>query len=214
MSQVHEIRFHGARLFGVRTDDAIMIPIKPICEAMAIDWNGQFQRINRDRILAEGMCVTHIPFGAGGAQDAACLPLHLLNYWLATVDANRIRDDAIRERVWLYKRECAAVLAAYFITGKVPDRPDVTATLLQDDLFAEPSPRHGSLTERVDRLEGDFGEVKKAATEANVNSMLAVKLAQAPPMRYPQSPADHGPGRSTASGLPPLAKPRGMNDGR
>jgi hypothetical protein len=136
------------------------------------------------------MCVIHIPFGAGGAQETACLPLHLLNYWLATVDANRIRDEHIRERIWLYKRQCAAVLAAYFITGKVPDNPDITATLLQDDLFAEPLPRHGTLTERVDRLEGDFGEVKKAATAANVNSMLAVRLAQGRPMKLPDAVED------------------------
>ncbi|WP_082342405.1 MULTISPECIES: phage antirepressor N-terminal domain-containing protein [unclassified Shinella] len=67
-----------------------------------------------DPILSEGMCVMHVPFGRGGAQEAVCLKLELVNGWLFTVDTSRIKDEAVREKVIVYQRECYSVLAKHF----------------------------------------------------------------------------------------------------
>lgn len=55
------------------------------------------------------------PFGRGGAQDAVCLKLELVNGWLFTIDTSRIKDDVVRERVIVYQRECYGVLAKHFL---------------------------------------------------------------------------------------------------
>lgn len=43
----------------VSTSDEQMVAIRPICEALGIDANGQKQRIERDEILSSTACMIH-----------------------------------------------------------------------------------------------------------------------------------------------------------
>ena len=114
MGNIVTVNFRGDDLYGFENDDGTFVALKPIVESMGMDWNGQYQRVKRDPILSEGMCVMHIPFGRGGNQDAVCLKLDLVNGWLFTIDTSRIKDEAVREKVIIYQRECYSVLAKHF----------------------------------------------------------------------------------------------------
>lgn len=114
MGQIITVNFRGDELYGFENDDGVFVALKPIVESMGMDWNGQYQRVKRDPILSEGMCLMHVPFGRGGAQDATCLKLDLVNGWLFTIDTARIKDDSVREKVILYQRECYSVLHKHF----------------------------------------------------------------------------------------------------
>jgi hypothetical protein len=118
VSQIITVNFRGDELYGFENDDGTFIALKPIVESIGMDWSGQFQRVKRDPILSEGMCVIPIPFGRGGAQDATCLKLDLVNGWLFTIDSARIRDESVREKVILYQRECYRVLSDHFSAKK------------------------------------------------------------------------------------------------
>lgn len=123
MGTIVTVNFRGDELYGFEADDGIYVALKPIVESMGIDWNGQYQRVKRDPILSEGMCVMHIPFGRGGAQDVVCLKIDLVNGWLFTIDSSRIKDDAVREKVMIYQRECYGVLFKHFHKGaKQPEK--------------------------------------------------------------------------------------------
>jgi hypothetical protein len=50
-------------------------------EAMGLNWSGQFERVNRDPVLSEGIRVTRTPFGRGGGQQCVCIKLELVNGW-------------------------------------------------------------------------------------------------------------------------------------
>ena len=41
----------------VSTSDEQLVAIKPICEAIGINWEGQRQRIERDEILGSVACI-------------------------------------------------------------------------------------------------------------------------------------------------------------
>ncbi|HAU76960.1 MAG TPA: phage P22, antirepressor protein, partial [Agrobacterium sp.] len=114
MGNIVTVNFRGDELYGFENDDGIFVALKPIVESMGMDWNGQYQRVKRDPILSEGMCVMHIPFGRGGNQEAVCLKLDLVNGWLFTIDTARIKDKGVREKVIVYQRECYQVLAKHF----------------------------------------------------------------------------------------------------
>lgn len=120
MGNIVTVNFRGDELYGFENDDGIFVALKPIVESMGMDWNGQYQRVKRDPILSEGMCVMHIPFGRGGAQEAVCLKLELVNGWLFTIDTSRIKDDDVREKVIVYQRECYSVLAKHFLGKSKP----------------------------------------------------------------------------------------------
>lgn len=120
MGQIVTVNFRGDQLYGFENDDGVFVALKPIVESIGLDWNAQRQRLNRDPILSEGTCVMHVPFGKAGGQETTCLKMELVNGWLFTIDSSRIKDDAVREKVILYQRECYGVLFRHFYKGAKP----------------------------------------------------------------------------------------------
>lgn len=168
MSQTHHIDFHGDNLIGVKTDAGIVIPLKPICDAIALDWENERQRIGRHPTLAKGTCIIQVPYGPGGGQRMFCMLLQRLNLWLASVNPNRTHKP---ESLILYQEEAADVLFAYFMPEVAQalgiKLPTLQARLVQDDLFdrapvpAQPDPP------------ADVEAVKTAVVEALVSSGIA-----------------------------------------
>lgn len=117
MGEIVTVNFRGDELYGFRRDDGIYLAMKPMVIAMGLDWSGQRQRIKRDPILSEGVVIIPSPLTLGGDQEVVCIKLDLVNGWLFTIDSSRIKDDAVRQRVQTYQRECYQVLHDHF-TGK------------------------------------------------------------------------------------------------
>lgn len=134
MGEIVTVNFRGDELYGFKQDDGTFLALKPMVEAMGLNWSGQEQRVKRDPVLSEGICVMHIPFGRGGAQDAVCIKLELVNGWLFGIDSSRIKDDAVRERVILYQRECYQVLHDHFAGKRKPIEADGEPTELPTTL--------------------------------------------------------------------------------
>lgn len=122
MGQIITVNFRGDQLYGFENDDGTFVALKPIVESMGMDWSAQYRRAQRDPILSEGIAIMATPFGRGGDQEAVCLKLELVNGWLFTIDTARIKDDAVRERVLLYQRECYTVLHKHFYGRSTADR--------------------------------------------------------------------------------------------
>lgn len=112
----YQIPFHAETLLVLEDHlgDRFVV-MKPIVETLGLNWVGQLQRIKRDAVLSEGMCVTHIP-SEGGEQEATILPLELFHGWLFTIDASRVKPEA-KDKLLAYKRECFDVLHSYFTEG-------------------------------------------------------------------------------------------------
>mgnify|MGYP001091934642 CR=1 FL=1 len=119
MGEIVSVNFRGDELYGFKQDDGVFVALKPICEAMGLAWEGQRQRVNRDPVLSEGTSIMQVPFGRHGGQEVTCLKMDLLNGWLFGIDSSRIRDEAVRERVILYQRECYGVLYRHFSKGRL-----------------------------------------------------------------------------------------------
>lgn len=118
MSNIVTVDFRGDTLFGFKEGDNTFVGMKPMVEAMGLNWSGQLQRVKRDPILSEGVCVMPTPFSRGGDQEAVCLRLDLVNGWLFTISTDRIKDEAVREKVLTYQRECYRVLHDHFADKK------------------------------------------------------------------------------------------------
>lgn len=132
MGEIVTVNFRGDELYGFKQDDGTFLALKPMVEAMGLDWSAQFRRVQRDPILVEGIAMMATPFGRGGDQQCVCIKLDLVNGWLFTIDSSRIKDEAVRERVILYQRECYQVLHDHFSGKRKPveieGNPDETAS--------------------------------------------------------------------------------------
>ena len=116
MTKLVTVDFHEDTLFAIERPDGVFVAVKPICDALGIEWRKQHARLNRDPILAEGITIMVMP-SLGGPQETTLLRLELMQGWLFGIDAERVKPEA-RERVLAYKRECYAALHGHFYGRK------------------------------------------------------------------------------------------------
>lgn len=114
-SSLLPVEFHGATLYTVSIDGAHHVALRPIVQALGLDWAAQFTRIKRHPVLSTCVVVTatQVP-GDDQARDMFFLPLDKLNGWLFGVSVNRVKPE-LRERLTQYQRECFDVLARHFL---------------------------------------------------------------------------------------------------
>jgi len=122
-------RINKVQIQVVEDESIKVIPIKPICEAIGVDFSSQKQRIERDEILSSTVVMTTIVAADGKEREMFCLPLKYSFGWLFSIDTSRVNEDA-REAVVKYKHECYNALYEHFaeyaeyveIRGKAVDR--------------------------------------------------------------------------------------------
>ncbi|TPW26042.1 phage antirepressor N-terminal domain-containing protein [Pararhizobium mangrovi] len=118
MGNIVTVNFRGDDLYGFENDDGVFVAVKPICDAIDLKWEGQRQRLNRDPVLREATCVMQVAKSVFGVSEVTCLRMDFVNGWLFGIDSSRIKDDAVREKVILYQRECYSVLHQHFYKGE------------------------------------------------------------------------------------------------
>lgn len=125
-TQVVTVEFHGQQLVAIKNGDEIHVAMKPITEAIGLQWEAQLKRIKRHPVMSKGMSMMDIPEtirvhnghgDGGGTQKAVTLPLKMLNGWLFGIDTNRVKPEC-RDKLIEYQTECFDVLASYFMQGE------------------------------------------------------------------------------------------------
>ncbi len=112
------IPFYEDRLIvQLGEDGEIYVALRPIVEALGLDWSGQLQRIKRDPVLSEEITTisvvitpTQMPRERGeGSKYYVCLPKQYLSGFLFGINANRVREE-FREPVIKWQREAHLIL--------------------------------------------------------------------------------------------------------
>lgn len=118
MSEVFEIvPFHQHQIMTVKTDSAVFVVMKPIVEALGLDWRAQQRRIAGHPVIAQGMALMTIP-SAGGMQETLTLDLEQFHGWLITLTPERVKDGAKRDVILCYQAEAFRVVFEHF-HGKI-----------------------------------------------------------------------------------------------
>jgi P22_AR N-terminal domain len=127
VNELVKVDFYGDTILTQQVDDkTVRVVMKPMVERVGIDWESQRQRIMRDPILASSACMIQVETPAG-SRDALTLTLNLIpGFWFG-VDSSRIANDAARELVLTYQRECHEVLFRHFFGAN--DRQDFSEPL-------------------------------------------------------------------------------------
>jgi hypothetical protein len=129
-----QVTFYGDEILAVRAEDgSILIPIRPICDLLGVDWSAQRRRINRDPVLSEEMMNVVIPVTDSYRtinRKVLSLPLDYVSGFLFGIDANRVKPE-LRERLVRYQRECYKVLAEAFEERQLTTDPSFDELLKQ-----------------------------------------------------------------------------------
>lgn len=113
MDQQLITRINGADIVTIEHEGEILVPIKPICQALGIDDKRQREKIQEDEILCSTGGLRPSVAADGKEREMFCLPLRYVYGWLFTINPKNVAPEA-REAVARYRRECYDVLYNHF----------------------------------------------------------------------------------------------------
>ena len=77
----------------------VFVPVKPICEAIGVDWGSQYTKIQQDEVLNSTIVQITIVANDGKQREMTCIPLDYLNGWLFKINPSKIRNITTRQKV-------------------------------------------------------------------------------------------------------------------
>jgi hypothetical protein len=114
MSKITVIDFHGHPLYTFEQDGQVYVVMRPIADALGLEWSAQYRRIQRDDVLTcVAIMATQILPGDDQLREVMALPIDFMNGWLFGITASKIRPE-YREPLIQYKRESYRVLYEYW----------------------------------------------------------------------------------------------------
>jgi hypothetical protein len=108
------LEFKGKNLLFLTKDGIYWIAIKPVCEAIQVNFDRQFKTLKDDPILGPAYAVQPMQVPGDQVRNLACLPEHLIYGWIFSI---RSESKELLE----YKKECYNILFEFFhgaITGR------------------------------------------------------------------------------------------------
>lgn len=114
------VAFNGASLVTAKIKEVIYVAMRPIVEAMGLDWAGQTVKLNHNKEKFN-CCDIATVAEDGKNRSMLFIPLRKLNGWLFSINPSKVRED-LRERVVQYQEECFEVLYRYW-QGEAVQRP-------------------------------------------------------------------------------------------
>lgn len=115
MSQQLITKINGADIVTVDRDGETFVPIKPICQALGINYTTQLEKLQNDETLSTSVVPLRGTTGADGkAYGMVCIPVKYVFGWLFTINPKNVAPEA-REAVKAYRNTCYDILYEHFV---------------------------------------------------------------------------------------------------
>lgn len=114
MKELTQIPFHDTTIYT--TADGAYVALRPVCEALGLDFSGQLQRLRNQAWTCMGVIPTQMP-GDNQRREMVFVDRRTFTMWLATIDTGRLKNERARELVRTYQCEAADALDKYFHEG-------------------------------------------------------------------------------------------------
>lgn len=110
-----------------------LIPVKPICEALGVDYPTQFQKLKDHPIYGSVVGLSPTTGGDGKQYEMVCLPIEYLAGWLFSINPANVKEE-IRDNLVKFQVECNKALFRYFFgtQKKVIEQNAVEIKLLEE----------------------------------------------------------------------------------
>lgn len=103
-------------IMAVQKDGTEWVAARHICDSLGIDWKSQHRKLESKAWARVVMMTTHD--SSGRKQEISMVDRRTLTMWLATIDTNRVSEEA-RPTLEAYQLEAANALDSYFHKGGV-----------------------------------------------------------------------------------------------
>lgn len=170
-------KINNTEILIIQTNGEKRIAIKPICDALGIDFSSQLQRIKRDEILSSTMVMVTTVGGDEKQREMATIPFKFAFGWLFTIDTSKVREEA-KEQVINYKLECYEALYSHFteLDDYLKYRNEL-AEQIWDQVEAAREDFKMAKT-RLETLKVEFAEARKMTFEDFKNRQLQMQFPE------------------------------------
>ena len=166
------LEFNGKNIFFLAKDGQHWIAIKPICEALGLEYTRQFKNIKEDDILGQLLAEQPIVAADGRLRKMICLPEKWVYGWLFNI---RSESEGLKD----FKRECYEVLYNHFHGGI---RKDLLAKQIQNDIALSKARKefddelgNNEKYKRVIELEEEAKTIKKQITQKEKEERMGMR---------------------------------------
>jgi hypothetical protein len=128
------------------------VAIKPICEALGIDYARQFSKLKTDEILSSVIGLRPTTGSDGKQYEMTTIPFKFVFGWLFTINPKNVREEA-REAVTHYKLACYEALYNHFA--------------YQNEFLEDRQRAIDEKLEEVKQIRSDFNATKTKLKKAN-----------------------------------------------
>lgn len=113
-NQLVTIPFHGQQVQSVEIDGKPTVPLRGMVENLGLNYSTQVEKLKRKSWA--GLSTVSVVAADGKSREMTCIDLRTLTMWLATIDENRVSEEA-RPLVVAYQQEVADVIESYWSNG-------------------------------------------------------------------------------------------------
>lgn len=168
-------RINGVEIFAVIDENnQTLVPIRPICEAIGVSFQGQHNRLKEDPLLASTVNLRLMVGADGKKREMVCLPIKYVYGWIFRIDSRNVSEDA-RESVQKYQKECYDILYLHF-HSRVQRQ--------QDLLYAERQAieRLNNIDELLKEIDARAKELKaeRSKAKSDIDKIRASRLDEQP----------------------------------
>ena len=177
MTDISKIPFHGTTIVATEIDGVPHVAVKPVCEAIGIDFSGQNQKLKRQPWATVVMTPT---VGRDGKnREMSMVDRRTFTMWLATIETSRVKNETARELLTAFQREAADALDQYFNEGAV-----INPRLAEHRVNA--AIRHAQM--RMELIQAAKGIISPDHLAAHAEAILAQGLGTRPQIEAATAP--------------------------
>lgn len=105
------LSFNGKNIVFLNKDGQYWIAVKPICEALGVNYDRQYKNLKDNPILAPAYAIQHIQVlsenGVLQGRKMVCLPEKYIYGWIFSINSES-------PELWDYKKTCYDILYSHF----------------------------------------------------------------------------------------------------
>lgn len=167
-TELVSIPFHGQSVQSVEIDGKPHVVFRPLVESLGLDADSQMKRLRRHS-WATTVKMTGVGLD-GKNREMTCIDLRTLTMWLATIDENRVSEEA-RPLVVAYQNEVADAIESYWAKGGAIN-PRATEHQQKAMMF--------ELRSQMELAQAAKGLIHDAFLEAKARIILARGMGETP----------------------------------
>jgi hypothetical protein len=155
------IKVDGTSIECPFENDEHYVTIRPLCQALKIHYNKQFEKIKKDPLLG---CVYRTVYASDTTvnrkQAMICLPVKYIFGWLFSIDESRISPGS-RPQFIKYKQECYDALYEHFFLRATLYEKKEKLIAGKEQLLSESIKEKILISEKINKLKTEISTIRQ-----------------------------------------------------